>query len=118
MPDVPAGIPARAVAPDWTSPTEDNGVSAPRAELHIALLVPDRATADLLRNRVRVVRPPLWHGGKIYLHIIPEDQRRRYADMDFKILQAIVDLGWLDASDLDIGPPDQTTIGYPTGVKP
>lgn len=102
------------MAPDWRSPTEDNGTAAPRAELHIALLAPNREAMTYLRNNIRVVKPPLWHGGRIYLHVVPLDKKTH--SVDIKVAQAVVDLGWLDAKDLEIGPPEEITLGYPTGL--
>lgn len=112
LPHVPQPVPARALAPNWRSPTEDNGLSAPRADLHIALIAPDADTAKQLR-KVRVVKPPLWQGGKIFLHVITE--RKGWGMDDYKIMQAVADLGWADARDLQIGPPDAVTNGYPSG---
>lgn len=110
------GIPKRALAPDWISPTEDNGLSAPRAELHIALTCDGPDAERILKNGVRVIKPPLWHGGKIYTHIIRTDKLKKSLSMDIQILQAVADLGWLDAVDLEIGPPEAMTDGYPSGV--
>lgn len=111
---VPGPAPARPVAPDWKSPTEGNGSTTPRADLHIALVAPNPKTAHFLRDRIRIVRPPLWHGGKVYLHIIPEDQRSE-DDIDILLAQTLADLGLADAADMHIGPPDGVTLGYPSG---
>lgn len=114
VPAVPERVPERLMAPDWRSPTEDNGAAAPRADLHIALLAPNREAERFLRGYIRVVKPPLWHGGKILLHVIPINEKKN--DVDIKVALAMVDLGLLDAKDLQIGPPDELTIGYPTGL--
>lgn len=102
------------MAPDWRSPTEDNGAAAPRADLHIALLAPDKEALKYLRNNIRVVKPPLWHGGRIYLHVIPLDKKTHNVDM--KVALAAADLGMVDARDLEIGPPEDLTLGYPSGL--
>ena len=108
----------RAVAPDWQSPTLDNGLAAPPGDLHVAIVVPDAATAALLRGNVRVVKPPLWKDGHIYLHVIVSDDRHGAAGIDIRLAQAMADLGLLDAADLGIGPPDGITQGYPSGLTP
>jgi hypothetical protein len=105
VPNLPEPIPARAVAPDWSGPTEDNGLATPRGELHIALLAPDAATAATWRTRARVIIPPLWKGGKVQLHIVTQDP----AMGDAKILLAMIDLGLIDAQDAGI-------VGYPSGL--
>lgn len=89
------------------SSTEGNGTGLPRADLHIALLAPDEATAKLI-ERVKIVRPPYWQG-KVHLHVVVS------ADMtvdDVMILQAAADLGWGTSKSI-IAPPTQLTIGYP-----
>lgn len=102
------------MAPNRPNPTQDNGSTLPRTDLHIALILPDRATAQQLKNKIRVVKPPLWPG-KVYLHFIPEDQRYRYRSLDTRTLIALVDTGLVDAKDVDIGPPAHITLGYPSG---
>lgn len=119
VPGVPEPVPAGGIPPDWRGPTEGNGDGLPPADLHIALLAPDRDTAEKLRGRVRIIRPPLWKGGRIFLHVIPETQRKKYREVDMNILLAMVDLGMIDSADAEIAPPDDLTIGYPSGwVKP
>lgn len=117
MPAVPEPVSQRSLAPDWVSPTQDNGVAVPPADLHIALLAPDRDTAELLRGRVRVLKPPYWEGGKVYLHVVLQDQRKSptYKDWDMTILLALADMGVMDTRDLEIGPPADLTLGYPSG---
>lgn len=116
VPDMPPAVPARAVAPHWGSPTEGNGSDLPRAALHIALLAPDAETANSLQRRLRIVKPPLWKGGKVHLHIIvqPPDG----FPVDPYIGQALVDLGLIDSADVGLTEPDSVTIGYPAGAKP
>lgn len=99
------------MAPDWRSPTEDNGAATPRDTLHIALLA---TSSDEVRalSKVRVITPPLWKGGKIALHVILSKDLK---EADILIRQTLVDLGLADSRDLAIGPPDQLTLGYPTG---
>ena len=109
---VPDPVPERAMAPEWVSPTEGNGSDAPRADLHIALVAPNKEIAGQL-NTVRVIKPPLWKGGKVYLHVLIADK----AMVDLKVAQAMVDNGLLDSRDLQIGPPDGLTAGYPSGLK-
>lgn len=111
LPRLPIGSPERPVASDRSSSTLDNGLATPRAELHIALLAADRETADLLRERVRVVKPPYWDG-KVHLHIIREDLRGAKANVDFAVVQAVIDLGWGKSTDFNVGPPDDTSEGY------
>lgn len=101
------------MAPDWVSPTEGNGSDAPRADLHIALIAPNNETAKLLRD-VRIVKPPLWKGGKIWLHILTP---KKGLGIDLSVAQAMVDLGLIDARDIDIAAPDAITEGYPSGLK-
>ena len=113
--ELPEPVPTNPVAPDRHGPTEDNGLTAPRAELHIALIAPNRETAELIRGHIRIVKPPLWHGGKIYLHVITEDRRSKTIGIDARVLQAVVDLGFADARDVEIAEPDEFTIGYPSG---
>jgi hypothetical protein len=113
LPRLPKQAP-RVVAPNRPGPTEGNGLDSPRADLHIALIVPDRKTADLLRNKVRIVRPPLWKG-KLFLHLIPQDQRHKYRDIDMTTLLALIDTGLIDAKTAEIAAPDEITIGYPSG---
>lgn len=99
------------MAPNWVSPTENNGAGVPHADLHVALLArtPEQA---LLAHDLRIITPPLW-GGRVLLHIIVSH------DMtvdDLTIKQAMADLGWADSRDLDIGPPASITEGYPSGT--
>lgn len=110
---VPDRVPERAMAPDWVSPTEGNGTDAPRADLHVALVAPNAEVAKQLRD-IRVIRPPLWHGGRILLHVLTA---KKGLGVDLTVAQAMVDLGLLDSKDLDIGPPDEITEGYPTALK-
>lgn len=112
VPQLPERSTKRPVAPDGSNPTLDNGATVPRTDLHIALLAADKDTAELLRNRVRVVKPPYWNG-RVHLHIIREDLRKKYATADVQVLQAVVDLGWGNARDLEIGSPEEMTDGYP-----
>jgi hypothetical protein len=114
LPGVPQPVPASGMASDWIGPTEGNGTGLAPADLHIAILAPDRKTADSLKGRVRIIRPPLWQGGRIFLHVIPEDQRKRLKGVDMTILLAMVDLGMIDSADAEIGPPDDLTVGYPS----
>lgn len=114
---MPGLVSRRAVAPDWASPTEGNGAGCPPGDLHVALIAPDRAAAAQLR-RVRVIKPPLWRDGRVFLHVIVDTDRTRHRDVDLRVLQAVVDLGWADAADLDIGPPADLTLGYPSEDSP
>jgi hypothetical protein len=100
-------VPERAMAPDWNSPTEDNGLTTPRGELHVALLAPDADTATQWRKRARVVTPPLWKGGKVSLHVVVHDASK---DPDASVLLAMVDLGLIDSADAGL-------IGYPSGLE-
>ena len=115
---MPERVSQRSLAPEWVSPTEHNGTATPRAVLHVALIAPNVAEAERIKGRLRVITPPLWRGGKVYLHIIPEDQLQGSGDLDIRIRQALVDLGFADSTDVGIGPPEETTIGYPSGVTP
>ena len=103
---VPEPVPPRSVAPDWNSPTEDNGVTAPRADMHIALVAPDPATAEIWRRQARLIRPPLWKG-KVFLHVVTIDKDKSKG-VDPLVLQAMVDLGFADSTDIGL-------IGYPEG---
>lgn len=109
---MPEPVPARPLAPDRRGPTEDNGLAVPPAHLHIALVVPDAATARRLTDSVRIVKPPLWNG-KVNLHIIDQSRRKTYRDLDITVLQAMVDLGLITAGEAEIGPPESVTEGYP-----
>ena len=111
LPDVPIDVPERAMAPDWVSPTEGNGSDAPRAELHIALIAPNAEVAKQLRT-VRVVKPPLWKGGKILLHVLTPNR----LGIDLSVAQALVDLGLVDSKDVTIEAPDGIELGYPSGL--
>lgn len=115
VPDVPEPVRPRAMAPDWSSPTEGNGADLPRAELHIALITPDAETASALQHRLRVVKPPLWQG-KVHLHLIPAPPDGW--PVDPYIAQAMVDLGLIDSTDVGLAELDSVTIGYPAGAKP
>lgn len=92
------------MAPDWISPTEDNGVSLPRDDMHIALVAPDPETAEIWRRQARLIRPPLWKG-RVHLHIVTIDTTKSH-DLDPLVLQAMVDLGFADSADIGL-------IGYP-----
>lgn len=109
---VPQRIPVGPVAPDWRAPTEDNGLSAPRDTLHIALVVQDLDLLQLLRRNVYVIKPPLWKGGKVELHIIPGSELTKD---EITVRIAMADLGLVDSRDLEIGPPDKISSGYPSG---
>lgn len=98
-------ISERSVAPDWTSPTEGNGVDTPRDELHIALIARNDAAAEAL-EAIYVIKPPLWKGGKVELHVIRADKR---SQDNLTIRQALADLGLADSRELEILP-------YPSGV--
>ena len=106
LPPVLEPLPERAMAPDWSSPTDGNGAATPRAELHVALVAPDATTAAIWRQSARVIVPPLWKGGKVTLHVIHIDSTE---DIDTALRLALVDLGFLDAKDVGL-------IGYPSGV--
>lgn len=103
------------VAPDWRSPTEDNGAGLARDQLHLALVVPDRATYDLIRGRAYLVTPKTW-GGKVFLHTILETRKNKYSEMPTKLLTAMSDLGLMDSRDLGISEVDMD-LGYPTGKQ-
>ena len=103
---MPNRMAKRPVAPDWNGPTENNGATEPRGELHIALLAPDDATAAAWRTQARVITPALWKGGKVALHVITFDQNAG----DPALLMALVDLGLLDSKDAGF-------VGYPSGLK-
>lgn len=100
------------MAPDWRSPTLDNGTTAPRGKLHIALVADTPEARTLLEQHVRVIKPPYWDGD-IHLHVITNPGM---TDDDVYILQAMVDLGWADSRDVQIGPPASLTDGYPSGT--
>lgn len=102
----------RSLAPDWVSPTEGNGAGLPRADLHIALVVRSAEELTGLANRIKVVQPPLFNG-KVHLHFVINHDANTD---DVMVRQAMVDLGWADARDLDIGPPASITEGYPSGT--
>lgn len=101
------------MAPEWRSPTEDNGLGVPRADLHVALVVPDRATYDLIRAKAFLVRPVGWEG-HVYLHTILESRKTKYSDVPMKLLTLMSDLGLMDSKDLEISPLDMD-LGYPSG---
>lgn len=103
LPQLSERVPIRELAPNRVNPTEGNGTTTPRDRLHIILLARSEDTAKLLKDNVRVVRPPLWKGGEVLLHVV---QSRDLTTDNAQIQQTIVDLGWADAKDLDI-------IGYP-----
>lgn len=109
--DVPHSVPERGVASHGISTTEGNGAGLPRADLHVALLVPDEATARLL-GRARIVRPPYWQG-KVHLHVVVSPD---LSTDDVMVLQAAADLGW-GVSKYLISPPAEFTLGYPTEEK-
>lgn len=94
------------MAPDWSSPTEDNGVGVPRGVLSIALVAPDHDTAVLWRRLARVVKPPLWKGGTVNLYIVTQNPAM---PIDAQVAQAMVDLGLVDSVDVGL-------IGYPSGL--
>jgi hypothetical protein len=95
------------MAPHWQGPTEHNGLHTPRAELHVALVAPDRETADLWRRLARVVTPPFWKGGKVRLYVIHAEKAK---DIDTTVALAMVDLGILDSADVGL-------VGYPSGLE-
>jgi hypothetical protein len=108
---VPERGPRRTVAPDWVSPTEDNGLAIPRDTLHVIVLAHNEAARALLANNLRVVTPPLWKGGEVQLHIVTSHNLNTD---DIRIRQTLVDLGLVDSYDVDIAVPT-TTDGYPSG---
>lgn len=112
VPVVLERVPERSVAPDWNSPTIDNGVAEPRGILHIALVIPDAQAFNTLAKRVYVVKPPLWKG-EVRLHAIPEPGKND-ADITLYIKLALIDLGLIDSKDVQI---DRASIelGYPSG---
>lgn len=112
LPPVPGLLPAHPVAPDWRSQTEDNGLLAPRADLHVALVAPDMATYKLLRKNVYVVTPPLWKDGRVRLHVILRPKVDKGL-IPMAVLQAMADLGFVDAKDLEISLADMD-LGYPS----
>ena len=111
MSNMPKLAPARAMASNWSSPTERNGQGLPRTDLHIALIARSQAMATALAG-VQVVRPPYWPG-RVSLHVIISPDMTTDHVM---IRQAAVDLGWADSRDLLIGPPAELTLGYPSGT--
>lgn len=110
VPGMPDRIPARAVAPDRLGDPVYNGSDLPPADLHIALLVPDRKTYDIVKRRVHVIKPPYWPG-RVHLHAIVN---KDLTPDDAQILQAVVDLGWATSDMTEIGPPAQLALGYET----
>lgn len=111
--EVPDRVPQRSLAPDWSSPTEGNGLDTPRDVLHIALLARNEADAERLKT-ITIIKPPLWKGGEIKVHVIVSKDMTRD---DILIRQTLVDMGWADSRDLDIGPPAERTLGYPSGAS-
>jgi hypothetical protein len=109
---LPSGKPQRSLAPNWISPTEGNGTGLPRTDLHIALVTTSEDEYDYYSSKLRVAKPPLWPG-KVHLHIIMGKDTQ---SDDLMIQQALVDLGWADSRDLEIGPPASVTEGYPSGT--
>ena len=105
LPAVPGRVPEHVLAPDWSGPTEDNGATTPRGELHVALVAPDAATAAAWRRTARVITPPLWKGGRVNLHVIHIAEPLG----DPALLMAMVDLGLIDAKDAGF-------VGYPSGL--
>lgn len=108
LPQLSERVPIRELAPNRRNPTEGNGTSTPREQLHIILLARNHNTANLLKNHVRVIKPPLWRGGEVLTHIVESEN---LSSDDILIRQAMVDLGWADSKDLDISgyPPSETT---------
>jgi hypothetical protein len=101
------------MAPEWRSPTEDNGLGLAYENLHIALVVPDRATYDLIRAKAFLVKPHGWEG-HVYLHTILDNRRSKYSEIPMKLLTLMSDLGLMDAKDLEISALDMD-LGYPSG---
>lgn len=102
---MPDPVPERPLAPDWRSATEGNGADQPRDTMHVALVAPDTATAEVWRRQARLIKPPLWKGGKVMLHVVVIDTTKS-KDLDPLVLQAMVDLGFADSTDLGL-------LGYP-----
>lgn len=105
---VPDRVPKHPVAPDGLGETQHNGSAVPPTDLHIALVVPDRKTYELVKRRVHVVNPPYWTG-RVHLHAIVNPD---LSVDDAQILQAVVDLGWTTPEQAEIGPPAQLELGY------
>jgi hypothetical protein len=106
LPSVPEPVRPRSLAPNWSNPTEGNGTGLPRDILHIALIAPSAAAAEIYRRDARLIQPPLWKG-KVQLHIVTIDPDKSH-DIDPLVLQAMVDLGFADSTDIGL-------IGYPEG---
>lgn len=113
VPSVPERVSRGPLAPNWSSPTENNGIAVPRAELHIALVVPSLTAAQQLGD-IRVLNPPYWNGN-VNLHVIVRPTGM--TDTELLIRQAVADLGWADAKDLQIGDAATITLGYPSGDR-
>lgn len=115
LPPVPQLAPEHELAPDWRGETEDNGVLAPRADLHIALVAPDLATAREWKKNAFLVTPPLWKDGRVHIHVILDNRKTKYGELPMKLLQAMADLGLMDAKDLEISKADMLfDLGYPS----
>lgn len=96
---------------DRPEPTQARGRSVPRADLHIALVAPDERVYRLLRDRVAVIAPPYWTG-TVQLHVVIADPKSRWANVDWRLRQALVDSGLASPDEVEMLAPDQLHLGY------
>ena len=80
----------------------------PRAELHIALIVKDRATYDLLKRNAYLIKPPYWDGEVKLRFIIGKPSQAQ----SILLRIALVELGMVDPIVAQIAYPDQASLGW------
>ena len=99
------------LVPDRVGPTEGNGTNFPPDQLHIALIIPDLAIWETLRNAAFIIQPPLW-AGNVRLHVVLKNPKLTAEDIALQI--ALVDMGMITPEVAHLTADEQITLGWPT----
>jgi hypothetical protein len=100
-----------ALVPDRLGTTEDQLPGPPRADLHVALIVPSLDAYHVLKQNAYLISPPYWDG-KVMLHVILQNPKKTREDMLYQV--ALVDLGLVDPRTTDLAVDEQITLGWPS----
>lgn len=106
-----SGLPEHpgAVVPDGLGAAQPSRHPAPRATLHIALIVPDIKLYGQLRRSAYLLTPPGWDGDA-KLHVLIKDPKTEPTDMLYRY--ALTELGLVDAAVAGLTYPDTIELGW------
>ena len=99
------------MAPNGNHASLSTGATLAPADLHIALVIPQKKMWDYLKDRIFLIQPPYWKGNVI-LHLIPDNPKSRWNDIDWQIRQALVDSGLANPDQVEFSPPVELQFGW------